>query len=85
MRFVKISSCLFSRKGRDCLDLNFREANMHEHFNIVSLSKLTKSELETLLRHYKSLLRFSRCDTKVATKIEAVKTALKVKGGLTPA
>ena len=58
---------------------------MHEHFNRLSLSKLTKNELETLLRHYKSLLRFSSRDAKVATKIEAVKTALKVKGGLTPA
>lgn len=58
---------------------------MHEYFNIVSLSKLTIDELETLLRHYKSLLRFSSRDTKVAIKIDAVKTALKVKGGLTPA
>lgn len=58
---------------------------MHEHFNIVSLSRLTKSELQTLLRRYKSLLRFDRRDTKVATKIESVKTALKIKDGLTPA
>lgn len=58
---------------------------MYEYFNIASLSKLTESELKTLLRHYKSLLRFSCRDAKVATKIEVVKTTLKVKGGLTPA
>ena len=52
---------------------------MHEHFNIVSLSRLTKSELQTLLRRYKSLLRFDRRDQHVATKIESVKTALKIK------
>lgn len=58
---------------------------MHKHFNIVSLSRLTKSELQTLLRRYKSLLRFDRRDNQVATKIEAVKSALKIKDGLTPA
>ncbi|CAM3738331.1 hypothetical protein [Litorimonas haliclonae] len=58
---------------------------MHEHFNIASLSRLTKSELQTLLRRYKSLLRFDRRDTHVATQIKSVKTALKIKDGLTPA
>lgn len=52
---------------------------MFKFFNSESLVRLSKSELEALLAHYKEELTTRRSPSDLPSKIQAVKTALKLK------
>jgi len=52
---------------------------MYKFFNQSSLARLSQSELEKLLAEYTQELAQTKSDTNLPAKIEAVKTALKLK------